>query len=274
MKRIHTFCSLIIFSALSLLPASVLAEIGTKFKIEAGMSHYDLDIGEDTSNQPLDFNYALPYGAAEFTLYGKSLFASARYLTTAEGDIEDKPFSQTLMGPGSRSGDFTHNQLRLRLGYRVVQNFSLYLGYERSQSDLEYSFEFPDAGDTNVNLNPGDTFRLDSSYEFSTSGPLLGMSYIFTPEASPLFVSLNLDVSELTGKLDNTNAEAFVNNDLTATAASSNLIDRSAVASRVGLNFIYVLQSGSSLKANMEVQHKDFGFNSENIYFAGIEYGF
>jgi len=252
------------------------AELGTRFKVGAGYAHYDLDVGEDTSSQPLGFTHSLPYGTAEIVVHGDQLFLSASYLQTTEGDIEQEPFGQTLMGPGTRSGDFKHNQLRVKLGYRIVNTFSLYLGYERSLSELSYAFEFPKAGDNNPSLNPGDQFNLNAQYEFSTSGPLLGMNYAFTPKEAPLYLSLNLDVSELDGKLENTNNQALINGTDSGSAdnTDSTLTDRSAVATRVGLNLTYRFTQGQTVKTNIEVQNKDFGFNSENIYFAGVEYGF
>lgn len=254
----------------------VQAALNTRFKIEPGLAHYDLSVGEDTSTQPLGFSNALPYGAAELSVSGSQIFLSARYLQTLEGDIEEKPFDQSTMGAGSRFGDFDHNQTRIKLGFMIVQKFSLYLGYEQSQSSLNYTFDFPNAGNSNSTLNPGDTFKLNALYEFSTSGPFFGMSYAFTPAKSPIYVLLNLDVSALKGKLTNTSNNAFINdvNSGGATNSDTVLSERSAVASRVGINLLYLFQSGSSIKANIEVQHKDFGFNSENMYFFGIEYGF
>ena len=42
----------------------VQAEIHTRFKIEPGLAHYELSVGEDTSTQPLGFKNSLPYISA------------------------------------------------------------------------------------------------------------------------------------------------------------------------------------------------------------------
>ncbi|MGI9301093.1 MAG: hypothetical protein ACR2RB_00070 [Gammaproteobacteria bacterium] len=234
MKRMILYAGMSILIAPHLCSA---AEFGFPPRLKTGLQHYDYEQKAFVSpardpagifpnvSSDQSFSDTLPFVGGGLTFFANRFFVDLEIQQAFDGNDDSRLINQNFLdGAGpmpvatvlntntAQSADFDRTDFAVSLGYSVTDNFVVFAGYKRAETDFESDLNGTISGFQANDLAPipflTGTFTGKLDQEFDYDGPFVGANYTWDVGLGAL--SGNIAVAAMDATVDLTFSDVLV----------------------------------------------------------------
>lgn len=213
------FVSIVLMTTVGLLaprPAAAL-DLAVQPRLNTGLMYYDFEqedlfrlvqLGDDIAvirpfgpSSGISFSDTMPFIGGGATVFFDRFFVDAYVQKAFDGEDEDTqeritifPSNEFLSNRISREWD--RHEYSISAGYAVTDNFALFVGYKRSDTEF-------DEMNVLTNRGTGEVNTFDSNLDYEQDGPFIGGNYGWRIRETGT-LALNLGVAFVDGEIKTT----------------------------------------------------------------------